>query len=171
MGKSVYDNCPRCGQRKKKTSQACDKCARQMQHRGTPQERFWRKVDKSASPDGCWLWTGAKHNAGYGQLRVDGKSLYAHRLVYEWEIGPIPDGYTIDHICCNHSCVNPAHLEAVTITENLQRGNKPFNAHARRPGRNWESRRLLWQIENAIGIKHKHSGRRPLPTATNPEPL
>ena len=59
-------------------------------------ERFEEKIDKSA---GCHVWTGAKSNIGYGQLKIRGKIHYAHRLAYELAKGPIPDGRVIDHIC------------------------------------------------------------------------
>lgn len=51
-----------------------------------------------------------------------GKHHYAHRLMYEHFIGPIPDGLTIDHLCRNRGCVNPAHMEAVSGRENTRRG-------------------------------------------------
>jgi len=77
---------------------------------------------------GCWLWRGHVHRNGYGSIRVgsatDGsrRNQMAHRASYEAFVGPIPDGFVIDHICRNKSCVNPAHLEAVTQSENLARG-------------------------------------------------
>lgn len=48
--------------------------------------------------------------------------IYAHRLSYELFVGPIPDGYELDHLCRNRGCVNPAHLEAVTHRVNVLRG-------------------------------------------------
>lgn len=71
---------------------------------------------------GCWLWTRAKDREGY-PLKRDGRSNKAHRMVYETFNGPIADGLTIDHLCRFTSCVNPAHLEAVTNKENILRGN------------------------------------------------
>ena len=79
--------------------------------------RFQTKVVEVAS--GCWLWTGATNNNGYGQIRVDGQARYVHRLAYETFVGPIPEGFQIDHVCRNRRCVHPAHLEAVTQRENL----------------------------------------------------
>lgn len=92
--------------------------------------RFWSKVNKDG-PGGCWLWTGLRNSVtGYGIL-VWGKSRsssYAHRVSYEMAKGPIPAGLTIDHVyergCRHRHCVNPAHLEAVTLRENVLRS--PF---------------------------------------------
>lgn len=72
---------------------------------------------------GCWLWQGAQNGHGYGALNVAGKQRGAHRVVYELLRGPIPTGLTLDHLCRRRHCVNPDHLEPVTIKENLRRGN------------------------------------------------
>ena len=82
--------------------------------------RFWRYVDKT---DDCWLWTGAVCR-GYGHFCISQrptKTMKAHRFAYELITGPIPDGLTIDHLCRNPLCVNPDHLEPVTISENRSR--------------------------------------------------
>jgi hypothetical protein len=91
--------------------------------RGTPQERFWAKVDKSGEE--CWLWTAHLDKDGYGFFRIGGKgsrNLRAHRVSYEWARGPIPETLQLDHLCRTPSCVNPEHLEPVTGRENVLRG-------------------------------------------------
>ena len=71
---------------------------------------------------GCWEWIRAHTPKGYGVLRIRGSIYYAHRWMYENLVGPIPAGLTIDHLCRNHACVRPAHLEPVTRKENFYRG-------------------------------------------------
>ena len=67
---------------------------------------------------GCWEWTKNIDLWGYGKFRAK----MAHRLSYETFVGPIPDGLVIDHLCSNPPCVNPDHLEPVTVAENNRRG-------------------------------------------------
>lgn len=78
----------------------------------------------------CWVWIGAKHNAGYGQYGRPAR--LAHRMSYEAHVGPIPDGLTLDHLCRNRLCVNPAHLEPVTLPTNVLRGDSPPAKNARK---------------------------------------
>ena len=76
-------------------------------------------------PGGCWQWQGAKNPAGYGYFNM-GKSRFmmAHRYAYELFNGTIPSHLEIDHLCRNHGCVNPDHLEMVTRSENVRRGRR-----------------------------------------------
>jgi len=80
-------------------------------------ERFWEKVEKTET---CWNWTAAV-TRGYGRFFPKGKPEQAHRVAYELLVGPIPEGLTIDHLCFNTLCVNPDHLEPVTLSENVRR--------------------------------------------------
>lgn len=70
----------------------------------------------------CWPWRASRTSAGYGQFRHNGRPQLAHRLAYETFVGPIPEGMTIDHLCRNRVCVNPFHMEIVTLAENSRRG-------------------------------------------------
>lgn len=83
--------------------------------------RFWRKVEQRGD---CWIWTGAFDKvSGYGRVRIDGVTRYAHRTAYELMVGEIPGGFCLDHLCRNRVCVNPYHLDPVTPLVNTQRGN------------------------------------------------
>jgi hypothetical protein len=94
--------------------------------------RFWLKVDGSAGPTGCWEWTASKAH-GYGQFGVRaGDVRMAHRYAYEYLVAPIPVDLQIDHLCRNRRCVNPAHLEPVTLVENVMRGIGPGAVNARK---------------------------------------
>lgn len=85
------------------------------------QQAFWQKVNKTET---CWVWIAAMNGVGYGQFRRGKRhGAMAHRFSYEWAKGTIPDGFDVDHLCRNPSCVNPDHLEAVTHRENILRGN------------------------------------------------
>lgn len=83
-------------------------------------QRFVSRIEIDSR--GCWLWTGQLDNYGYGKLYIgDRRKVLAHRYSYETFIGPIPDGLQLDHLCRVRSCVNPGHLEPVTIAENIAR--------------------------------------------------
>lgn len=87
--------------------------------------RFDAKVERTET---CWLWMGATNSRGYGCWGVDGVSQLAHRVAYETLVGPIPEGLTIDHLCMVKTCVNPAHMEPVSVRENIRRAveaNRP----------------------------------------------
>lgn len=85
----------------------------------------------TAVPNECWQWNGTITYKGYGAFERRGKALVAHRVTYELFVGPIPDGCVLDHLCRTRSCVNPAHLEAVTNRENILRGESPSAKRAR----------------------------------------
>lgn len=91
-------------------------------------DRFWAKVVKTSS---CWVWVGSGGGriGEYGVFRMDSGPVRAHRYAYELLVGPIPDGMTLDHLCRVTRCVNPSHLEPVTLEENVRRG-VPFRGQA-----------------------------------------
>jgi HNH endonuclease len=76
----------------------------------SPVERFFSRVNLPENPEDCWVWWGTKSNRGYGELKVSGKVIRAHRFSWELHVGPIPEGLLIRHTCDNPSCVNPSHL-------------------------------------------------------------
>lgn len=82
-------------------------------------------------PGPCWVWQGAKNPRGYGNITYEQKSYKAHRFIYEWLVGPIPEGLTLDHLCRNTLCVNPDHLDPCTMAENIRRGSKAQQTHCK----------------------------------------
>ena len=83
-------------------------------------EGFLAKVIRPDS-GGCWIWNGFLEKNGYGKFSHGGRREWAHRCSYRLFVGDIPPGRELDHLCGNPSCVNPAHLEAVTHRENMKR--------------------------------------------------
>jgi hypothetical protein len=100
-----------------------------MAVRVSVEDRFWAKVETVPFHE-CWEWVGAVQSGGYGNIRVAGRNLKAHRLSFELNVGPIPEGLVIDHTCRNRACVRPEHLEAVTQRVNVLRGDSKMARNA-----------------------------------------
>lgn len=101
---------------------------------GTRSQQFDQYIEKSSEENGCWIWTGAiygpprkdPNGGGYGQFHwrdLGGGGTLAHRYSYLRDVGEIPVGMHLDHLCSVRACVRPSHMEAVTPEENNRRGN------------------------------------------------
>jgi len=67
--------------------------------------------------DDCWQWTQCKQSNGYGRIRFNGVTQYAHRAMYAAFRGPESiRGKDIGQTCCN-----PAHLVAGERIDTMNR--------------------------------------------------
>lgn len=140
--------------------------------------------------DECWPWPHGKNDRGYGQVRVEGKPRYVHILSHLLFVGPIPDGYEIDHRChdprtcvggnaCPHRpCFNFRHLKAVTSQENSRRSVPRFRTHCPQ-GHPYDEANTAWSKDgrracrkcrvtrNVARKKAQRAARGPIPPKTH----
>ena len=95
--------------------------------RTDPMVRFMRYVEQVWVPDvtlpePCWVWRGGTTVQGYARFNPGEGPVLGYRWLYERNVGPVPRGLQLDHLCRVQACVNPAHLEPVTVAENQRRG-------------------------------------------------
>lgn len=101
-----------------------------MKNRGKPRntpEVIWGKVDVRDEMQ-CWPWKSWCGTGGYGRVEIDGKSYYAHRVIFDLSFPGViylnaPEdrrahGYLM-HTCDNPKCCNPLHLKFCTHAENM----------------------------------------------------
>lgn len=114
---------------------------------GTLAERLAAKSERQ--PDGCLLWTGSLKPNGYGKLVFEGRNLYTHRAAYEVAYGPIPPDLTVDHLCKVRHCMEPTHMELVTLAENVRRGS--VKTHCKRGHSLDDPDNVTWAMGGAGG--------------------
>lgn len=121
------------------------------------EEHFLKKIDfESFRYDNqCWEWTACKCGGGYERIRVDGRLALAHRVAYrlylnqDFPIFSDDRSVVLDHYYCqNPGCVNPFHLELVSLRENTSRGRlSDMNGKkaSKYRGVCWHKRDKKWQ--------------------------
>lgn len=99
-------------------------------------ERLERRSEYDPN-SGCVLWSGYGTKQGYGVISIDGKTQLTHRVSFELNKGPIPDGLLVLHSCDTPACINPSHLRIGAVKDNtadmISRGRQKFG-----PGRRFE---------------------------------
>jgi HNH endonuclease len=122
-------------------------------------ERILSQAARDPESD-CWVWFGNTTSHGYPRLVVKRKEIRPTRVMHEHFNGPIPEGWHVDHVvargCTTTLCINPAHLEAVPIGENIRRGRTGAAARLR-----WRKYREEKQRRAAEATLHR-GGRLPV---------
>jgi hypothetical protein len=120
-------------------------------------QRFWDKTIPEPM-SGCWLWTAASKSGDYGYgvfatRKGEGWGMtIAHRVSYAAEHGDIEPGVVIDHVCHTPACVNPAHLRAGSVADNVRNMRHRPSRTSRFKGVSWHKRAKKWVAQ--IGIDH-----------------
>lgn len=105
-----------------------------------PLDRFICKINKNSGtfgydgkyPSECWIWTANTNEDGYGLLWMPEGNIGAHVFSYKLYHGDIPLGMTVNHICYVRNCVNPTHLNLLSVCNNILDGQGPAAINARK---------------------------------------
>lgn len=131
------------------------------------EDRFRSKVSKDLCAcgecNGCLRWTKGKTGQGYGSFYVNGRRVLAHRFAYELDVGPIPEYHQVDHVrargCRHRDCVKTAHLEPVSLEENVRRaqiGLRAQNGEKTRAFFAEHAAELFWAKADKTGGPESH---------------
>lgn len=118
----------------------------------TPGKRdayFWRSI-QIGDPAECWPWLRKITVTGYGQTKINGRSIGAHRVALAFVTERLPGASEFAlHTCDNPICCNPHHLRWGTHTDNMRdraaRGRTRWHTKPR-TGEGNPRAKLTWDI-------------------------
>lgn len=71
--------------------------------------------------DSCWSWLGCCNGFGYGQAKLNGRTISVPHLVLEAKLGrKLEKKEVTRHSCDNPSCCNPNHLDVGSYFDNAR---------------------------------------------------
>lgn len=85
--------------------------------------------DRSTREGDCWIWTQGLSCSGVPAARFGGPWRTVRRLI-AMEAGPVHKRRTMVPVCGERLCVNPAHLQSMTLSE-MQRRSAAQGNHSR----------------------------------------
>lgn len=102
---------------------------------------------------------GSVHKDGYALLRANIVKYRAHRLVWIYHNGDIPDGLNIDHINGIRTDNRIENIRLATKAENAQNTIKKSNNSSGYMGVFWDTKSKKWRAQICHNLKVIHIGR------------
>ncbi len=78
------------------------------------EDDFYSLVVERRTRD-CWFWRGDRTDKGRPIFRGQ----LAARVMHLLQIGEIPEGFEVHHMCQDCRCVNPGHLKALSEADHI----------------------------------------------------
>ena len=95
---------------------------------------------------------------GYYKIQVDNTQYPAHRLVWVWVYGSIPDDMMIDHINRIRADNRLSNLRLVTHAQNQQNKNVNIRNKVGYTGVFWYASKQVWTANITVNNVHIHLG-------------
>ncbi len=100
-------------------------------------------------------WTDRR---GYRRVKVNGRSVSIHRIIWEMHHGLIPKGKEIDHIDRQKGNNKLHNLRLVTPTQNCQNKSIRRDNKSGAAGVHWHNKKNKWAAYISVNKKLKHLG-------------
>lgn len=68
----------------------------------------------------CLEHQGRSNRSGHIQININGSTVGAHRFIWAYFNGPIPEGKQVNHSCSNPRCLNISHLYLGDKSQNVK---------------------------------------------------